>query len=103
MKGRKPDKYILKANDRQRLSELADNGQLIQRVANRARTLLALDSGERIVEIVRWLRISRTSIWELWQRYEERGIEAVFDEERSGRPPGFSPSRTSGDRAYGLY
>lgn len=48
---------------------------MIQRVVNRARVLLALDRGERIVEIVRWLAISRASIWYLWQRYLERGVE----------------------------
>jgi len=47
---------------------LINNGQLTQRVANRARALLALDLGERIDEIVFWLGISRTSLWELWQR-----------------------------------
>jgi Helix-turn-helix domain len=85
------------------LNELAQEGQLIQRVANRARALLALDRGERIVETVRWLGISRTSLWELWQRYKQRGVEAVLDEERSGRPPVFSPSGTSPDRADRLY
>ena len=103
MKGRKPVEYKLHASDRRYLNELAKEGQLIQRVATRARALLALDRGERILEIVRWLGISRTSIWELWQRYLERGVEAVCDEQRSGRPPLFSPSRTCQDRAPRLH
>jgi Helix-turn-helix domain len=92
MKGRKPAKYKLNVKDRRSLEMLINNGQLTQRVANRARALLALDRGERIGEIVFWLGISRTSLWELWQRYLRYGIDAIYDQPRSGRPPVFSPS-----------
>jgi Winged helix-turn helix len=97
MKGRKPAEYKLNTKDRRYLQEVASEGQMIQRVANRARALLALDRGERVVEIVQWLGIGRTSLWELWQRYLEQDVEAIFDQERSGRPPIFSPSGTSSD------
>lgn len=97
MKGRKPAEYKLNTKDRRYLQELASEGQMIQRVANRARALLALDRGERIVTIVLWLGIGRTSLWELWQRYLEQGVEAIYDQERSGRPAVFSPSGTSSD------
>ncbi len=103
MRGRWPDEHKLHAWDRKYLTEIAADGYLIQRVATRARALLALDRGERIVEIVRWLGVSRTTLWYLWHRYTERGVEVIFDEERSGRPPVFSPSRTSRDRARGLH
>ena len=103
MKGRRPGDYKLKAKDRCYLQAIATDGQLIQRFANRARALLALDRGERIVDILHWLGLSRTSLWELWQRYLERGGAAIFDHERSGRPATFSPSRTRSDRANGLH
>jgi hypothetical protein len=103
MRGRKPLEYKLKEVDRRYLSEIAANGQQIQRIANRARALLALDRGERIREIVKWLGISRMGLWHLWQRYEQRGVASIFDEERSGRPPVFSPTGTSSDRADGMY
>ena len=103
MKGRKPDEYKLSASDKRYLNEVVTDGQMIQRVANRARALLALDRGERIVEIVRWIGVSRTGLWYLWQRYLERGVEAIFDEERNGRPPVFSPAGTSHDRACRLH
>lgn len=97
MKGRKPAEYKLNAKDRRYLLEVASDGQMIQRVANRARALLALDRGERIVAIVLWLGVGRTSLWGLWGRYLDYGVEAIFDQERSGRPPLFSPSGTGRD------
>jgi hypothetical protein len=59
MKRRKPLAYPLREADRQYLQALLADGQLVQRVAHRARALLALDRGERIVEIVHWLGWSR--------------------------------------------
>ncbi len=103
MRGRLPSEYRLNPHDRRYLIEIVKDGQLIQRVANRARALLALDQGERIVEIVQWTNLSRMGVWYLWQRYVTRGVEAIFDEERSGRPPVFSPARTRPDRACGLH
>ena len=103
MKGRRPLEYKLKEADRGYLKEIVKDGQLIQRVANRARALLALDDGERILNIVRWTGLTRMALWYLWQRYKERGVEGIYDEERSGRPPTFSPSTTSSDRADGMY
>lgn len=97
MKGRKPAEYKLNAIDRGYLSEIVKDGQLIQRVANRARVLLALDRGERIVDILPWVGMKRMAIWLLWQRYLERGVDAIFDDERSGRPPIFSLDRARRD------
>src|SRR5215510_15933718 len=103
MRGRYPETYTLSAGDRRGLSQIVADGQIAQRIATRARALLALDRGERIVEIARWLEVSRTTLWYLWQRYRQRGLEAAFDEERSGRPAVFSPARTSPHRADGLH
>jgi hypothetical protein len=57
----------------------------------------SLDRGERIVEILHWLGMSRAGLWYLWQRYLEHGVEAIFDAERSGRPAIFSPAGTGSD------
>jgi hypothetical protein len=92
MKGRKPLEYHLSKTDRRYLKEILAEGRLMQRIANRAQALLALDRGERILEIVRWMGWSRTGLWHLWQRYQHCGVKAILDEERSGRPPVFSPS-----------
>lgn len=97
MKGRKPAEYKLNEIDRRHLNEIVKDGQLIQRVANRARALLALDRGERIVDILPWVGMSRMAVWLLWRRYLERGVDAIFDDERSGRPPVFSLARPRRD------
>jgi hypothetical protein len=97
MKGRKPQMYRLREGDRQSLQAVLADGQLIQRVAKRAHALLALDRGEHIENIVHWLGWSRMGLWYLWQRYEQCGVEAIFDAERSGRPLVFSPTRPRPD------
>jgi hypothetical protein len=103
MRGRRPLAYRLDEADRRHLHEIVADGQLIQRVTNRARALLALDRGERIVEIAHWLGWSRMGLWQLWQRYQESGVAAIFDAERSGRPPAFSPAGTRPHRARRLH
>ena len=65
MRGRHPLGYTLKTVDRRQLEQIASEGQVLQRVAKRARALLALDRGERMVEIVRWTGVERTSLWYL--------------------------------------
>jgi len=97
MKGRKPFVYKLRAVERHYLHEIGKDGQQPQRVATRARTLLALDRGERIVELLRWLGVSRMGVWHLWQRYQQRGVTAIFDGKRSGRPMVFSPADSGAD------
>ena len=103
MRGRRPFEYQLDARDRADLQQLLGDGLLPQRVAKRVQALLALDRGERIAAIVHWVGLSPAAVWYLWQRYQERGVEAIFDAERSGRPAVFSLARTRRDRAGRLY
>jgi hypothetical protein len=103
MKGCKPAAYHLSAVDRRYLHAIVREGSQLQRVARRAHILLALDRGERIVEIMRWLDVSRMGVWHMWQRYQQRGVEAIFAEERSGRPVVFSPAGARANRADSVY
>jgi hypothetical protein len=91
MRGRKSRTYRLHEGDRESLQAILADGQLIQRVAKRAQALLALDRAEPIGDMVHWLGWSRMGLGYLWQRYEQYGVDAIFDAERSGRPPVFSP------------
>ena len=97
MRGRYPLAYRLKAVDRRYLEQVASDGQVLQRVAKQAQALPALDRGERIVEIVHWTGMRRTGLWRLWQRYQQRGVTAILDGERSGRPVVFSPAGAGPD------
>ena len=103
MRGCKPAEYRLRTVDRRYLHTMAREGSQLQRVARRAHILLALDRGERIVEIMRWLNVSRMGVWHVWQRYQQRRVAAIFDEERSGRPIVFSPTGARANRADGVY
>ena len=99
MKGCKPAVYHLGAVVRRYLQAMVREGSQLQRVARRAHILLALDRGERIIEIRCWLNVSRMGVWHLWQCYRQGGVGAIFDEERSGRPIVFSPAGARANRA----
>ena len=91
MSGRPSGIRRLSRADRRALEETLRDGQVIQRVANRARALLALARGDGPGVVSYWTGLGRTALWRLWERYEERGVPAIYDAERSGRPPTFSP------------
>jgi hypothetical protein len=97
LRGRTSQAYRLRAGDRPALQAVLGDGQLIQRVANRARALWALERGARLGDTAHWLGWSRMGRWYGWPRYEPYGVDAVFDAERSGRPPVFPPTRTCPD------
>ncbi len=87
MEGRKPHLISLSEADRMELQRLVDSGKTEQRVARRARILLAMEKPQiRVVELANHVEITRVAIWELCRKYEERGIKAVYDAPRSGRP-----------------
>ena len=103
MKGRKPGEYRLNPADRRVLQEVTRQGQLCQRVTLRARAVLALDRGERFGEVGHWLGLSRMALWYLWQRYQQRGVAAIFDAPRPGRPRVFSLAAPGPDHPHRLY
>ena len=89
--------------DRAYLESLVRDGSTPQRVARRARILLALSDPETVVqELAEKLEQARNTIWHLCRRYKERGIEAVFDAPRSGRPWTFSPFAAGRHRTVSL-
>ena len=100
MRGRKPHLLSLSESDREALQRIVRSGKTEQRVARRARVLLAMENSHtRVERLVEHLEVGRTTIWELCRRYEERGIEMIYDAPRLGRPRVFSPLGQSADRA----
>lgn len=97
MKGRKPRLISLSETDKSELQKIVKDGKTEQRVARRARILLAMTSPQTIVdELARYVQMTPTAVWQLCRRYDRRGIGAIYDAPRAGRPRAF----TSLVRAY---
>jgi hypothetical protein len=99
MRGRPPSPRHLPPADRRYLGAIVRDGHVIQRVASRARALLALADGEALPVVRHWTGLGRTALWDLWGRYQARGVDAIYDADRSGRPPTFPPWRARGSSA----
>ena len=99
MRGRKPHLISLSEVDRMELQRIIGIGKTEQRVARRARILLSMEKPQtRLEELAEHHEMTRVAIWELCRKYAERGINAVYDAPRSGRPRVFSPLGESADR-----
>lgn len=90
-----PARYIdVSCTDKKALQNLTGNGRTEQRVARRARVLLAMAQPVTVVQdLAERVDMTSQGIWDLCRRYEERGVDAVRDAARSGRPRKFSPPR----------
>lgn len=97
MRGRKPRGVELKPEDVPKLEALVHSGKTEQRTARRARVLLGMRRGERVKQLSERVEQDPSTVWRVCRRYEERGIEAVYDAPRSGRPPEISPPRAGTD------
>jgi len=96
---RHPPRLIeLSAPDRKHLEQLVRDGHTEQRIARRARILLAMARPTTVVQdLASHLEVSPRTIWNVCRRYEEVGVEALEDALRSGRPRKFSPPGARGD------
>lgn len=98
MRRRPPHGIELAEDDHRYLESLVYTGRTEQRVARRARILLAMAEPTTIVQdLAGGLGQARNTIWQVCRRYEAMGVEAVFDAPRSGRPWEVSPPATGGD------
>jgi transposase len=100
MRRHPPHAIELSEDDAAYLEQLVRDGRTAQRVARRARILLAMADPETVVrDLADRVEVDRTTIWSLCRRYEEVGVEVVEDAPRPGRPRTISPSATGGHRA----
>jgi hypothetical protein len=99
MRGRKPSKFKLNSKDKTFLRKLLRNGQTPLRVARRAQILLGRDSGQhRVVSLGETFEQDPATIWRICERYRKLGLKAaLYDADRSGRPPVFFRKGTQGD------
>lgn len=99
MRGRNPDKFILKRKDKIFLQELLLDGQTPFKVARRAQILLGrTDKQQRVSLLGERVERDTATIWRVCERYRQSGLEAaLYDGPRSGRPRVFSLCRTRRD------
>jgi biotin operon repressor len=98
MRRRPPSVIELTPEDRVPLEQIIRDGRTEQRVARRARILLAMSRPETVVQqLADQAGLTRAAIWALCRRYEEIGIDVIFDAPRSGRPWEISPLGTGRD------
>lgn len=96
MRRRPPNVIELTPEEVVPLEQLIRDGRTEQRVARRARILLAMSQPETVVQqLAERVGLTRAAIWALCRRYDEIGIEVIFDAPRSGRPWEISPLGTS--------
>ena len=99
MRGRNPDKFVLKRKDKIFLQELLRDGQTPLQVARRAQILLGrTDKQQRVIVLGDKVDHDTTTIWRVCERYRLSGLEAArYDAPRSGRPRVFPLRRTQSD------
>lgn len=98
MRRRPPRVIDLAPDDAAYFEQLVRDGRTEQRVARRARILLAMANAATVVQdLADRLDVERTTIWNLCRRYEEVGARAVEGASRAGRPRTFSPSAARRD------
>lgn len=90
MRGRKPDPFKLERKDVTELGRLLRDGHTPQRVAQRARVLLARAAGESVAAVAAKVDQNPATIWRVCARYRRHGLPAaLYDAPRSGRPRTF--------------
>lgn len=103
MWGRQGHHIALCERDRAVLERIVRSGRSQQRLARRARILLAMaDPAAMVDEIAEALGVARTTVWRVCRRYESRGLAGLHDDLRSGRPRLFPPLGPGANRAVGV-
>lgn len=104
MAGRKPTEFKLKAKDKRLLQDLLRDGHTPFRVARRAQILLGrAEPQPGLTRLEKTTVLHRSTIWRVCERYRQGGLEAaLYDADRSGRPPVFFQPRTPGPGRLGL-
>ena len=82
----KKEHVKLTETDRAFLEALTRKGELKARAYRRALGLLELDRGKSFTEVAETLQVSIPSISRWATQYRERGMQAIQDQPRSGRP-----------------
>lgn len=89
--GRHTELFKIKAVDKRELERIVRRGKHKSREILRANILLRLTEGKTVGEIVEFYGVTSVTVYKIKTKYNQGGIkEALFEKERSGRPPGLS-------------
>ncbi len=87
MRRRPPECIELNKVERTELQQVIRDGRIAQRIARRARIVLAMSDPETIVsELAEQMDYTPIGIWYVCRRFEVVGLDALYDAPRSGRP-----------------
>ncbi len=87
MRRRPPHPVTLSRAERRELDNLVYDGHTEQRIARRARILLAMSDPETVVsDLATQVDYTPTGVWYVCRRFEAFGLDAVYNSERLGRP-----------------
>jgi putative transposase len=89
---KKYEPFELTEADKIALTEMTEKGEITPRIYKRARVLLLSQSKEEGLsteEIMKRADVSRATVFNVRRDYRDRGIEAVYELPRSGRPSVF--------------
>src|SRR5277367_3353259 len=83
---------------REELDALLRRPSIAAGLAKRARAIVLLSEGKTISETGRLVQMQRRHLYKWIDRFRQQGVAGLYDGERTGRPPVFSPrsSDTSG-------
>ncbi|MCH2042573.1 MAG: helix-turn-helix domain-containing protein, partial [Saprospiraceae bacterium] len=82
----KKEHIKLSEKDRKQLKELLGKGSLKSRTYKRIVSLLELDKGKTYEAVKETVQFSLVTLGKLAKRYEERGLDCIYDAPRPGRP-----------------
>jgi len=77
----------LSAGDRKYLQELVKKSSLSVKTFQRAQSLLALDAGQSLQQVAATVSVNYNTVAAWRDRYKQKGLLALEDEPRAGRPP----------------
>src|SRR4051794_16655139 len=85
MRGRKPDRLSVLADDLEQLQKTAHSDVLPWYQVRRSRIVLALAAGERKCDVAAHLDCGAATVWRTCERYRLRGLAGLLTDGREGR------------------
>jgi hypothetical protein len=102
MRGPAPRTLVVAAEHVEILRHNLRTGKTEHRVAYRSRVILLRGSGLGPTEVASRVGCGRNTVWRVEERYRKRGIEALHDLPRPGRPRTISPPAENAGRGARL-